>query len=173
MLPKNWCGPFASPQTYEGKKDFDKYYYEVNYRDVFKESGEVDPDTGDKLGVIESKPCVKKIDIVEYLKSQADGVGVEAYMKALALNGTPIGDFDTVVDDKIIDMSNAPETLADAMLLGDNARKAFANLDPALKGEHTTIEGFLNSLDQNKLDNYIRSRIEALTPAKKEVKENV
>lgn len=166
----NVCkGPFGTYKNYEGKKDFDKYYLDVTEKEVFKDSGEKDEE-GNSLGVVEKKLIVKKIDIQEMLNSQADSVGVESYMRALALQGENINDYNTIVDDKVQDFSQMPETLADVMTAGDKAKAAFANLDPALKGNHTTIEGFLNDLTQEKIDGYIKGRVEALTP-KQEVKE--
>ena len=151
-------GPFGARITYEGQKDFDKYYYDVTEKEVFKDTGEKDED-GNALGTIEKKLIVKKIDIQEYLNSQADTVGVEAYMKALALQGASI--------DEVDDFSEMPEDLAGVMLAGEKAKAAFAQLDPVLKGDHTTPEGFLNSLTQEKLDSYIQAKIEALMPAQK------
>lgn len=166
----NVCkGPFGTLKNYEGQKDFDKYYLDVTEKEVFKDSGEKDEE-GNSLGVVEKKLIVKKIDIQEMLNSQADSVGVEAYMRALALQGDNISDYNTLVDDKVQDFSQMPETLAEVMTAGDKAKAAFANLDPALKGNHTTIEGFLNDLTQEKIDAFIKGRVEALTP-KKEVKE--
>ena len=170
--PFNVCkGPFGTRVDYEGRSDFDKYYYDVTEKEVFKPTGEKDADTGEELGVIEKKLIVKKIDIHEYLESQRDFVGVESYMKALLMQGDSIDNYHTVVDaDKVQDFSNMPEDLAGVMTAGDKAKEAFANLDSALKGNHTTIEGFLNDLTQDKFDAYIKGRIEALT-RKQEVKE--
>ena len=145
--------------------NFDKYYLDVTEKEVFKPSGEVDPDTNDPLGTIEKKLIIKLIDIQEFLESQRDSVGVEAYMRNLALQGQSIDEFNTVVDDSVQDFSQMPDTLADVMMAGDNAKRAFDAMDPALKGSHTTIEGFLNSLTQESIDSYIKGRIEALTPS--------
>lgn len=162
-VPNGCVGPFGCFKTYEGKKDFDKYYLDVSEKEVFKSTGEKDPETGEDLGVIEKKLIVKKIDIHDYLESQRDSVGVEAYVKALTLQGQSIDDFHTDVNDGVDDFSQMPDTLEGVLTAGDKAREVFDNLDPALKGSHTTIEGFLNSLTQESLDSYIKSRIEALT----------
>lgn len=161
---KSICkGPFGTYKTFEGKKDFDKYYLEVSEKEVFKDSGEKDEE-GNRLGISEKKLIIKKIDIHEFLESQRDTVGVESYMRSLALQGENIDDYHTVVDDKIQDFSQMPDNLADVMTAGDKAKAAFAKLDPALKGSHTTIEGFLNGLTQETIDSYIKGRVEALTP---------
>lgn len=167
MEKSKWRGPFLTSSEATGTGNFDKYYYEITEKEVFKESGEVDPDTGEKLGTIEKKFIAKKIDINEYLNSQRDSVGVESYVKALTLQGVDINELNTVVDDKVQDFSQMPDTLADVMLAGDRAKKVFENMDPSLKGDHTTIEGFMNSLNQEVIDKYIASRIEALTGKKK------
>lgn len=168
-LPK---GPFMSRKTYEGKKDFDKYYLDVEEKIVFKDTGEVDLETGDKLGVSESKLVIKKIDIQERLNAEAKTVGVDAYVKALALQGEDISSYATEVGDKVQDFSNMPETLAETLTMGDKAKEAFAKLDPALKGNHTTLEGFLNSLTQESIDNFIKGRVAALVPEKEKAEES-
>lgn len=161
---KSICkGPFGTYKTFEGQKDFDKYYLEVSEKEVFKDSGEKDEE-GNSLGVSSIKLIVKKIDIHDYLESQRDTVGVENYMRSLALQGVDINELNTSVDDNIQDFSQLPDTLADVLTAGDKAKAAFAKLDPALKGSHTTIEGFLNGLTQETIDSYIQGRVEALTP---------
>lgn len=162
----NVCkGPFGTYKEYEGQKDFDKYYIDVTEKEVFKPTGEKDPDTGEALGVIEKKLLLKKIDIAELIESQRDSVGVESYMRALTLQGDSIDNYHTLIDqEKVQDYSNMPDDLASVMTAGDKAKEAFSNLDPALKGSHTTLEGFLNDLTQEKIDAYISGRIEALTP---------
>lgn len=157
--------PFTTRIDAPKKSDFDKYYFDIEYKEVYRKAG-IDAD-GEEFGVIETRAVVKKKDIAEYLNSQADTVGVAAYMRALSVQGDSIENFNTVVDpDKIDDFSELPETLADVMTAGDKAKEAFANLDPALKGSHTTIEGFLNSLSKDTIDNYIKGKVEAAFPKK-------
>ena len=67
--------------------------------------------------------------------------------------------------EKVNDYSQMPDTLADVMMAGDKAKAAFANLDPALKGSHTTIEGFLNSLSKDIIEQYIKGKVEAAFPS--------
>lgn len=161
--------PFTHRITAPGKGDFDKFYLDIEYKDVYKKAG-IDKD-GEEYGVIETKAIVRKRDIAEFINSQADTVGVEAYMRALAVQGESIEDYSTKVDhDKVVDYSQMPESLADVMTSGDKAKDAFAKLDPALKGDHTTIEGFLNSLTQDKIDAYIKGRVEAAFPVKEVAK---
>lgn len=157
-------GPFGTYKTYDGQKDFDKYYFDVKEVEVFKATGQVDED-GNELGAAEKKLIVKKIDIQEFVNQDADSVGVEAYMRALALQGDSIEDYHTEVDkEKVQDFSQMPDNLADTLAIGDKAREKFAQLDPALKGNHSTLEGFLNSLTKESIDSYIIGRVEALTP---------
>lgn len=155
-------GPFGVRINAPAKSDFDKYYLEIEYKDVFKKTG-VDAD-GDETGVIEQKQIIKKIDIAELINSQADSVGVEAYMRALMVQGVDINELNTSVGEGVDDFTQCPDNLADTMLLGDKAKAAFDALDPALKGNHTTIEGFLGSLTQDTIDAYIKARIAAVVP---------
>lgn len=162
---KRSFSPFITRIDAPKKSDFDKYYYDIEYKEVYKKAG-IDAD-GEEYGVIETRAVVKKKDIAEYLNSQADTVGVAAYMRALAVQGDSLDNYNTVVDqDKINDFSGMPDTLADVMTAGDKAKEAFANLDPVLKGSHTTIEGFLNSLSKDTIDNYIKGKVEAAFPKK-------
>lgn len=158
--------PFLDKKTYKGESNFDKYYFDVEEKEVFIATGQKDEE-GNPLGVSKKKLIIKKIDIHDLLESQRDSVGVESYIKALAAQGDSIESFHTEVDkDKIMDFSNMPETLADVMMAGDKAKKAFAELPPELRGSHTTIEGFLGDITAEKIDSYIKSRIEALQPEK-------
>lgn len=155
--------PFCRRIDCSKKSDFDQYYYDIQDKDVFRKAG-IDSD-GEEYGVIEKKFIVNKIDIRETLNEQAKDVGVEAYMRALAVQGENIDDFKTEVDmNQVNDFSEMPETLADVMMAGDAAKKAFAELDPALKGSHTTIEGFLNSLSKETIDSYIKGKVDAAFP---------
>lgn len=163
----NVCSPFLRRVELSKHKDFDQYYAEVSYKEVYRKAG-ID-EAGEEFGVIEVKPIVRKKSIKDLLAEEAKSVGVEAYMRALAVQGDSIENFNTVVDqDKIVDYSQMPESLAEVMTVGDVARKAFAELDPALKGSHTTIEGFLNSLSKETIETYIKGKIDAVL-LKKEV----
>ena len=155
--------PFVARVNCSKQDNFDKFYIDREVITVFKSTGQKDEE-GNDLGVAVQKIVDKKVDIQELLESQRDTVGVASYVKALALQGENIDDFNTVVNDDIVDVSQMPDSLAGVMLAGDKAKEAFANMDPALKGNHTTIEGFLNSLSQETIDNYIKGRLEALTP---------
>ena len=168
-VKKTLKSPFIDRFTSSKQSDFDKYYDDIEYKDVYRKAG-VDAQ-GEEYGVIEVKAIVKKRDIAEYINSQADTVGVDAYMRALTVQGDSIDNYNTVVDEeKVIDYSNMTDSLAEVMTSGDKAKEAFAKLDPALKDGHTTIEGFLGSLTQEKLDAYIRGKVDSYLP-KSEVKE--
>lgn len=170
MSKKLSFSPFITRIDAPSKSDFDKYYLDFEYKDIYRKAG-VDKD-GEEYGVIETKAIVRKRDIAEYINSQADTVGVEAYMRALSVQGDCIDDFNTQVDmEKINDFSDLPDTLADVMTAGDKAKEAFANLDPALKGGHTTIEGFLGSLTKDTIDSYIKGKVDAYLPKKEDNKE--
>lgn len=160
--------PFKARFNASKQVDFDKYYYDVQEKVVFKSTGQKDDDGAD-LGVADTVYIAKKIDIHDFLESQRDSVGVDAYIRALSNIGENIDDYNTQVDkEKVDDYSQLPDTLAETMLLGDRAKAAFANMDPELKGGHTTIEGFLNSLTKETVEKYITGKLEALNPVKKE-----
>lgn len=159
--------PFITRIDAPKKSDFDKYYFDPEYKEVYKKAG-IDKD-GEEFGVIETKQILHKRDISEFINAQADTVGVEAYMRALTVQGDSIDNYNTQIDlEKVSDYSDMPDTLADVMTAGDKAKEAFANLDPALKGSHTTIEGFLGSLSKETIENYIKGKIDAALPKKDE-----
>lgn len=155
--------PFIRRVECSKHDEFDKYYDDIEYKEVYRKAG-IDAQ-GEEYGVIEVKAIVRKKDIAEYINSQADTVGVEAYIRALAVQGDSIENYNTVVDEeKVTDYSQMPDSLADVMTSGDKAKEAFDKLDPALKDGHTTIEGFLGSLTQEKLDAYIKGKVDAYLP---------
>ena len=96
--------PFITRIDAPKKSDFDKYYIDCVYKDIYRKVG-IDAD-GEEYGVLEVKAVEKKRDIAEYINSQADTVGVESYMKALAIQGVSGDDFFTNVDlDKVQDFT--------------------------------------------------------------------
>lgn len=157
--------PFITRIDAPKKSGFDEYYIDRDVKTVFQSTGQKDTD-GHELGVSKDIIIDKKVSIKELLESQRDSVGVESYMRALALQGDSIENYATQVSDKVDDFSEFPDTLADAMTLGDKSKEAFEKLDPALKGNHTTIEGFLNSLSKESIENYIKGIVEAQIPKK-------
>ena len=159
---RKWISPFLDRVTLSKHDEFDQYYLDVSYKEVYRKAG-ID-DNGEEFGVIDVKPIVKKKSIKEVLDVEAKSVGIEAYMRALAVQGDSLENYNTLVDDGVIDYSNMPDNLADVLTAGDKAKSAFANLDPALKGNHTTIEGFLNSLSKETIDNYIKGKVDAAFP---------
>lgn len=160
---KRSFSPFIDRKELSKSGNFDEFYEDISYKEVYRKVG-IDAE-GEEYGVIEIKPVVKKKSIKELLEVEARSVGVEAYMRALAIQGDSIDNYNTVInEDKVIDYSQMPDTLADVLTAGDRAKEAFANLDPALKGSHTTIEGFLNSLTQESVDAYIKGKIDAIFP---------
>lgn len=162
--------PFIHRVICSKHDEFDKYYDEIQYKEVYRKAG-VDAQ-GEEYGTIVIKPIVTHKDISEFINSQADTVGVEAYMKALAIQGVSGDDFFTNVDlDKVQDFTDAPDNKFDGVLYGKKAVELFNGLDPALKGKHTTIEGFLGSLNQEIIDAYIKGKVDAAFP-KKEVKKD-
>lgn len=154
--------PFTAFSSCESKKDFDKFYIDREVKEVFKKTG-VD-EHGDEIGVVVKKVIDKKIDIHDYLESQRDSVGVESYIRALNVQGVDINDCATSISDSINDFSQCPDTLADTLMLGDRAKDAFNNLDPELKGDHTTLEGFLNSLSVETLEKFYKSKLGVVAP---------
>lgn len=169
-VKKRSFSPFITRKELSTKGDFDQYYQDISYKEIYRKVG-VDSD-GEEYGVIEVKPIVKKKSIKELLEVEAQGVGVEAYMRALTAQGESLEDYNTVVDqEKVVDYSQMPDTLAEVLTAGDRAKEAFAKLDPALKGSHTTIEGFLNSLTSESIDSYIKGKIDAILPKQEVVTE--
>ena len=145
-------------RKFEGEKDFDKYYIDRVVKQVVKKTGEGEDDF-----ILVNKVIETKRDIAKEIHAQAGDAGIEAYMRQYEIMGEPIPD--VKVSDDIQDFTGMPETLADAVLLGENSRKMFASLPKDLVGK-MSYEEFISNFSQENFDAYIAS----LTPPKVEEK---
>lgn len=137
-----------------GDSNFDKYYIHKVAKKVVKKTG-----TGEDDFVLVTKFVENKIDIVESINAQAGDSGIQAYIKPFIQTGEPIPGVKVDYDKPVNDTTGCPETLADAQLLGDNARASFNRLDPDLtKG--MSYEDFLAGFNQKMFDDYVASIID-------------
>lgn len=138
------------------QKDFDKYYVERTIKQVVKKTGDGEDDF-----IIIEKEIENKKDIAEVINAQAGDAGIEAYLKPYLMTGEQLPAVQ--VSDDVQDFSNMPDNLADAIAVGDAAKKAFSKLDSKLtKG--MSYEDFITSITQKGLEEYFQSL------AKKEIK---
>lgn len=167
-MPK--CG-FGVLKTFEGEKNFDKYYIDREVKKVARKTGE-----GPEDYVIEDKVIENKRDIKQTIMASLGDAGIDAYLAPYLKTNTEVPG--AVVDDTIQDFSQMPENLAEAAALGENAKALYSKLDPKLTGG-LSMEDFLNTLTPEKLEAYYKSLIpqdiknEVKTEVKTEVKENV
>lgn len=145
-------------RDFEGQKDFDKYYIDRVIKQVVKKTGEGEDDY-----ILVDKVIETKRDIAKEIHAQAGDAGIEAYIRQYEMIGEPIPDVQ--VDDNIQDFTNMPESLADAVLLGEKSRDLFASLPKELVGK-MSYEDFIANFTQEKFDAYIAS----LAPAPEEKK---
>lgn len=143
---------FDFKKRFEGEKDFDKYYIDRVIKQVPKKVGQGEDDYVIVDKVVESKRLISEV-----INADSDKAGIEAYLAPYVASKTPLPG--VKVEDSINDYTKCPENLADAIMLGEDARKAFNNLDPKLtKGMsyEEFITGFKNEMFQdyiNKLSN--------------------
>lgn len=156
------CG-FAVKKTFKGRSDFDKYYDDVTIHDVVKKTGEGETDY-----IVEVKEVHEKRDIAQTINSQNGEVGIDAYLRRLQLEGAELGKVN--VSDQVVDLSNAPEDLAEAIVRSEAAKEAYSKLDPELT-QNMAIEDFLKSINQEKLDAYYKSKFANKDVATEEKKE--
>lgn len=145
-------------RSFEGQKDFDKYYIDRVVKQVVKKTGEGEDDF-----ILVDKVIETKRDIAKEIHAQSGDAGIDAYIRQYELIGEPIPD--VVVGEDVQDFTEMPETLADAVLLGERSRKLFASLPKDLVGKMSYDE-FISNFTQEKFDAYISS----LMPPKEEEK---
>lgn len=136
----------------DAEKDFDKYYIDRVIKQVVKKIGD-----GENDYVIEDKEVITKRDIAEVINAQNSDAGIEAFLQPYLTSGEKLPNVN--VGDEIADYTKCPDTLADAIALGEEAKKKFNSLDPKLtKG--MTPEEFIQSITQKAFNEYLAS----LTP---------
>lgn len=145
------CG-FAVRKNYEGQKDFDQTYKEITIKKRVKKIGD-----GDEDFIIEEFEEVNETPIKDVLAAQMDSVGIEAYMRPYLMAGQELPDIQ--VGEGIQDFTQFPEEPADVMKVGDEMMSTFNNLDPALRGDAKSVEEFLAGLTDEKLKNYLLSKV--------------
>lgn len=154
-------GPLAA-RKFEGQKDFDKYYIDRTVKQVVKKTGEGEDDF-----ILVEKVIETKRDISKVINAQAGDVGIEAYLKNYELSGEPIPDVN--VGDEVQDFTNMPDSLAEAILLGEKSRKLYDSLPSELKGK-MGIEEFVSSFTNEMFDAFIEKLFSKKEPEKVEEK---
>lgn len=138
-------------RSFEGRKDFDKYYIDREVKQVVKKVGD-----GEEDYILVDKVIEKKRDIAKEIHAQAGDAGIEAYIKQFEVVGEEMPD--VRVSDEVVDFTNMPSSLADAVLLGENSRKLFNSLPKELV-EKMTYEEFIKGMTQEKFDEWKASLI--------------
>lgn len=156
---------FGVRKTYDGQKDFDQEYIDRKIIQVVKKVGK-----GEEDYILEEKVIETATPIDDVIQSQFDEAGIQAYLKPFIAAGEDLPDV-KVDNDKVVDFTKCPEELADVSKLNETVMKAYGAIDPALKGNSKSVEEFLNSLTQEKIDTYIQSKIENVSK-KEEVKKD-
>lgn len=146
-------------RSFEGQKDFDKYYIDRVVKQVVKKTGDGEDDF-----ILLDKVIENKRDIAKEIHAQAGDAGIDAYIRQYEIMGESIPDVS--VSEDIQDFTGMPSTLADAVLLGENSRKLFSSLPKELVGK-MNYEEFIANFTQEKFDAYMSS----LVPPVDEMKE--
>lgn len=142
---------FTVLKSFEGQKDFDKYYIDRVIKQVVQKTGDGEDDF-----ILVDKVVETKRDIAQVINAQADEVGVDAYLRPYLASGEQIPAVQ--VSDNISDFTQFPETLAEVAAVGELARANFNKLDPKLtKGK--SYEEFITSMTQEAFTEYLKSFI--------------
>lgn len=165
MAEKKLNNPFIGRTdglVFEGQKDFDTEYKEIQIVDKVRKIGEGDEDYVIEKVVVESyKPIQEVID------ADKDSVGVYNIIKQVLRTG----DESLLPIDKgngeLVDLTGAPESLMELKQMGVAAEKAFKGL-PADLVKGMDMQSFVNSMDQTQFDAFIKAVQDRLTPVKKE-----
>ena len=161
---KTTCSSCWTPKpSSPGISEFDKYYVNYEVKQVVKKVGE-----GEEDYILEDKIVTHTDSIQGVIDSHADEVGVYKLIERVMRTGdTSLLDSAHVhVTDSILDVTGAPQTLADGLHAADAQKAAYEALPDQLK-KGRTLEQFLNTITQEEYNLFIQS----LMPKEKEAKE--
>ncbi|QCS36571.1 hypothetical protein [Capybara microvirus Cap3_SP_468] len=150
------------------QSDFDQYYFENEVVKKFVKTG-VDNE-GDDVGYIQEKVIVHKRLIKDVVAQDADSVGVEPYLKMMALSGQSLPDVSFT--DEINDFTQFPEDVGDAMRLGDKANALYASLPEEIRRNYT-LDQFMQSDYEKIVSDYLALKKAEIEAAQKGGSENV
>lgn len=157
--------PFVSNNfVFEGQKDFDTEYLGIKIVDFVKKTGEGEDDF-----VVKKKVIYEKTPIQQVIDADKDSVGVENIIKQVLRTGDtsllPIdrGDCD-------VDLVGAPEDLMSLKQMGVDAEAAFASLPEGLV-EGMDMKSFVESMSQEKFDQFMKAVAERATGKEEKVNE--
>lgn len=162
-LPQN---PFISYEEVPQEKGFDKYYVDYEIRNKVKKTGEGDEDYVIEPVIIEHKRLIEEV-----VNAEVSDVGVEAYLRRLAVSGESLPDvaYSDISKAPVVDTTKFPETTGDFVKMTNSARERFSKLPRELT-QGMSYEEFVNA-DMSKLIssylNKIKSRTEKVGDEKK------
>lgn len=159
-LNNPFCGR-TDGLKFEGQKDFDIDYKTIEIVDKVKRIGEGEDDYIIEKVVVESyKPIQEVID------ADKESVGVYNIIKQVMRTGdTSLLPAD---DGKCnVDFTNAPEDLMQLKQMGIDAEKAFNSL-PSDLVNGMDMQSFVNSMNQEQFDAFIKAVGDRMNPVKKE-----
>lgn len=115
----------------------------------------------EEVSVVEEYIETKKYKRQEYINSFRDEVGIVNMLKKVnagLLNpGVLAANFDLHDENNVIDISNVPEDIGDAMSMVDNAHKLYSSL-PIELTKNMSFNDFCQKFDQKAFDRYIESK---------------
>lgn len=133
---------------------YDEFYVHKEVKEYCEKTGEGKYDFIIKKEVVETKEPIKEV-----INSQADQVGIEAYMRQCIAEGMNPEEMTAEVKDAINDFTYAPETLADALSLNDIAKKKFEALPEDLRGKCGNYQEFASFMSDKMLDEWVNSKL--------------
>lgn len=114
-----------------------------------------------EVSVVEDYIETKKYKRQDFINSFRDEVGIVNMLKkvnaGLMNPGVLAANFDLNDENNVIDISNVPEDIGDAMSMVDNAHKLYASL-PVELTKNMTFNEFCQKFDQKAFNSYIESQ---------------
>lgn len=132
------------------KKEYDKYYYDMEVKKVVKKTGE-----GEEDYVLVDKFIISRRNIEELINAQRGEVGVYNLLDRIAKTGDESLFPAEWKQEGIVDYTQMPKDLMEAVAVANNAENLYAQLPDELKG--SSVEETLANLTDDQIKAYIAS----------------
>lgn len=147
----------------------EKYYYSYEIKTTYKKVGE-----GEEDFVPVKKKVIHKEDVNALINSQAKDVGVYNLIERVIKTGDPTLIKAARVDEnsQLLDITRAPQDLAEGLSIKQKQEAAFASLPESLK-KGRTLQQFVEGITAEEFNAWIQSMAPKKKVKKLENKEDV
>lgn len=150
---------FTPVKRKKGVECNERYYYSFEIKTTYKKVGE-----GEEDFVPVKKKVIHKEDVNALINSQAKDVGVYNLIERVIRTGDPNLIKAARVDDNspLVDITHAPQDLAEGLSIKQKQEAAFASLPESLK-KGRNLQQFVEGITLEEFNTWIQS----ITPKKK------